>query len=268
MKTKLRIAFVADLTADIYVDSHTVKYGGAALNMAMWAKRVGVNPEIVSAVGNDADGKGFLSYIRKQGLVTIGIQKKRGPTSSIEIFLKNGERNYGQWRPGVLATFHLRRREKTFLQKVDAIVVTIYPQYEHILGELKRKLPFVVINFGDLKEFHDDFGVVERYADKADILLFGLDKDADEPLINRIRDLSTSTRMCMVTLGKYGSVAWLGGKTFVQPAKEVAVVDTTGAGDAFQVGFLAHYLSTRNIQESLRKGTILASRAIRKVGAY
>ena len=172
MKTKPRIAFVADLTADVYVDSHTVKYGGAALNMAMWAKRVGVNSEIVSAVGNDAEGKGFLSYIRKQGLATIGIQKKRGSTSSIEIFLKNGERNYGQWRPGVLTTFHVRKKDATLLCASDAIVVTIYPQYEHILNELPQTRPLVVINFGDLKEFHDNLDVVLQHADIADILLF------------------------------------------------------------------------------------------------
>lgn len=264
----MNIALVADLTADIYRDSHMVKFGGAALNSSLWVKRVGGKPLIISALGNDQSGKDFFSFIKKLGLSTAGIQKKRGSTSTIEIFLSNGERQYGQWKPGVLEHLHLRKKDKALLTESDAIVVTVYPQYERILTQLPEKRPLTVINYGDLREFHNDLEVVARYADLADILLFGLDKDRDGSLINSIRDLSTPTRMCLVTLGKYGSLAWLGSKTYVQPAKEVKAIDTTGAGDAFLVGFLTHYLVSRDIQTSLRKGTILACRAIGSVGAY
>src|SRR5688572_16858298 len=96
------IAFIGDLTADIYVDSGQIKHGGAALNMAIWAARAGADATIVSAVGSDAVGSKFLAFIRSQKLSTLSVQKKRGPTSSIEIFLKDGERHYGAWKPGVL----------------------------------------------------------------------------------------------------------------------------------------------------------------------
>lgn len=273
---KCKIAFLADLTADVYMDSQTVKYGGAALNSSMWATRVGVKATIVSSVGNDTRGKEFLSFIRRQGLSTAGIQKKHGRTSSIEIFLKNGERQYGQWKPGVLETFHLRTKDKILIRGVHAIVVTIYPKYQHILDELaawKSKLqtakrPLLVINYGDLKEFHDDVNILKRHEELADILVFGLDKDADEFLINRVREFATATRMCLVTLGKYGSIAWVGGRSFMQPAKHVGITDTTGAGDAFLVGFVVSLLTTKNIQRSLGKGALLAARTIQKVGAY
>ncbi|EKD67758.1 MAG: hypothetical protein ACD_48C00234G0001, partial [uncultured bacterium] len=38
---------------------------------------------------------------------------------------------------------------------MDALSVTVYPQYIHILQELKNAT-FTIINYGDLHEFHDD----------------------------------------------------------------------------------------------------------------
>jgi sugar/nucleoside kinase (ribokinase family) len=277
MSSKMpRIAFIGDLTADVYVDSDEVKHGGAALNMAIWGKREGMTSIIASAVGTDAIGNTFLQFIRTQKLSTLSVQKKRGTTSSIEIFLKDGERHYGKWKPGVLTSYHLRPQDKKRLAKTDAIIVTIYPKYEHVLRELSQwkqtipvdKRPVFVINYGDLKEFENNLEVVRQYLELVDILVFGLNKDEDEKLINEIRDLSSTHRMCVVTLGKFGSLAWANGSSFVMPSKVVRIEDTTGAGDAFLVGFMKSYLSTRDVSASLKAGSALAVKVIGKIGAY
>ena len=267
---------MGDLTADVYVDTDTVKYGGAALNMAIWTKRLRARATIVSVVGSDTVGRGFLGFIRKQTLSASGVAKKRGRTSSIEIFLTDGERRYGIWTPGVLAGYHLRKKDKALLKRQDAIVITVYPQYEHVLREFTAwkqtlhngKRPLIVINYGDLKGFESNLSVVRRYIHLADILVFGLDKDKDESLINEIRDTTLSSQLSLFTLGKYGSIAWQNGRAFVEPAKETDAVDTTGAGDSFLAAFLVSYLTTGDIQESLEKGSLLATRVIGSVGAY
>jgi fructoselysine 6-kinase len=269
-----RIAFMGDLTADIYVESKTVKYGGAALNSSMWGHRLGAISMALSAVGSDVVGKGLFAYMQKQDLPLVGVQKKRGSTSAIEIFLKDGERKYGTWKPGVLHDFHLRPKDKTLLKTLDAVVITVYPQYVHVLAELAAwkekqtgKRPVFVINYGDLREFESSLEVVYKYLKLADIVVFGLDKDTDELLINEIRDMSDN-RICLVTLGKYGSLAWANKQSFVQSAQEVDAVDTTGAGDSFLAAFLLSLLTTGDIQQSLQKGTALAARVVTQVGAY
>lgn len=261
MKTKLRIGCIGDLTADVYMPQHDVRLGGAALNMAMWAKRLGADATIFSAVGTDAIGKKF-----EHGK---GIQRKRGRTSAIEIFISGtGERRYGIWKPGVLANFHFRSIDQKNLEKQDALVVTVYPQYIHILQELKHT-SFTIINYGDLHEFQDDVRVVEANIHVADALMFGLDKDADEDRINAIRRMAFERNiLTIVTLGKFGSLAWHNGESFVQPAREAKVVDTTGAGDSFLAAFLVSYLSSGDIQASLEKGSLLTTRVIGTVGAY
>jgi sugar/nucleoside kinase (ribokinase family) len=252
--------------------------GGAALNGAIWARRCGAVSSVISAVGSDELSKPFLQKLRKEKIQTRAVQKKRGKTSSIEIFVgTDGERGYGKWDPGVLARYHVRPQDKKTFASLDAIIITVYPPYEHVLDELsawkKRikpaKRPLFIVNYGDLKEFENCPDVVLRHSDLSDISVFGLNKDKDEALINEIRLLTMSRHaMSIVTLGKFGSLAWKGDDTYVQPAQEVEAVDTTGAGDAFLAAFTVSYLKTNDAQKSLSAGTICASQVIQKVGAY
>ena len=49
--------------------------------------------------------------------------------------------------------------------------------------------------------------------------------------------------------------------------KNLKIVDLTGAGDLFAAGFLHGYINKMSIQESLQKGTEMASQIIQTIGA-
>jgi sugar/nucleoside kinase (ribokinase family) len=49
--------------------------------------------------------------------------------------------------------------------------------------------------------------------------------------------------------------------------KDLKIVDLTGAGDLFAAGFLHGYINKMTVQESLKKGTELASKVIQTIGA-
>lgn len=52
------------------------------------------------------------------------------------------------------------------------------------------------------------------------------------------------------------------------PAEQASVVDTTGAGDAFNAGFVSAWLSGHGLSESLRAGNSMGARAIAHRGGF
>ncbi len=272
-----RIAFIGDLTVDIYPQAKNIRLGGSSLNSSMWAGRLGAMPAILAAVGEDRAGKKYVAKLKREGIESDRVKVLRGQTSAIEIFTDgSGERRYGEWKPGVLANYHLDPQDFSFLKHQNAAALTVYGPTKHLLDELvsfgstrRRKKPLLVVDFADFGQLKKDMHVVESCIHAIDILVFGLDKDADEALINQLKDIAAQTgKLIVVTLGRWGSLAYAGNRSFVQPARRVKVKDTTGAGDAFLAGFLISYLKTKNIKDSLVAGTELASRAIQKLGAY
>lgn len=271
MNHQLHFAFIGDLTIDKYVNSGEIRLGGAALNGAIWARRLGAKPSVVTAVGTDAAGKEMIKKLKKEHVSKTHLQIRHGKTSQVEIFLKDGEKKYGDWNPGVFAQHHLRKKDITYLGSLDSVVVMGYPQNEHILHEIAQinKSPFIVINYGDLKEFGSDLQIVEEHLQCADLLIFGFEKAYDEQRINRLKDIArTEKKMILITLGMYGSLVYDGEKTYMQTAHKTQVVDTTGAGDSFLSAFLVAYLKTHDIQQALKNGSELASKVVQLVGAY
>lgn len=68
--------------------------------------------------------------------------------------------------------------------------------------------------------------------------------------------------------GQHGAHAWINGRYFHAPAIEVDPVDTTGAGDIFNAGFLTAWLQTNSPTECLRWGNIAGGLSLRGYGGY
>ena len=69
-----------------------------------------------------------------------------------------------------------------------------------------------------------------------------------------------------VKLGPRGAIAGQGSETANCPALKVNVVDTTGAGDSFDGGFLYGYLHGWSLERALKLGAACGSLSTRKAG--
>jgi sugar/nucleoside kinase (ribokinase family) len=79
-------------------------------------------------------------------------------------------------------------------------------------------------------------------------------------------ELAELVPIVAIKLGARGALVCAEGKRLRIPAIKTRVVDTTGAGDSFDAGFLACYLKGGSIQESARAGIAAGSRAVSAVG--
>jgi sugar/nucleoside kinase (ribokinase family) len=70
----------------------------------------------------------------------------------------------------------------------------------------------------------------------------------------------------VVKRGRRGASAFVDGSEIKSPALRAAVVDTTGAGDAFNAGFLAGLLRGATVAEALRLGNYIGARSTEALG--
>jgi sugar/nucleoside kinase (ribokinase family) len=85
-------------------------------------------------------------------------------------------------------------------------------------------------------------------------------------LRSSMRYWRTTPRNAVLKLGQRGAMA-LAGKTKARElAPTVRVTDTTGAGDAFNAGFLAALLSHAPLTSALRLGNLVGSQSTRAIG--
>jgi sugar/nucleoside kinase (ribokinase family) len=75
-------------------------------------------------------------------------------------------------------------------------------------------------------------------------------------------------KLLVITRSDKGSVAIHKNEVFeCESEKNLTLIDLTGAGDLFAAGFLHGHINKMSIQESLQKGTEMASKIIQKIGA-
>ena len=93
----------------------------------------------------------------------------------------------------------------------------------------------------------------------------------NEAELERLRELGVTDCVPKLTVtkrGAKGSSAMFDGKSVLAPVAPMPAVDTTGAGDAFNAGFISAWLAGETIQSCLEAGNDRGALAIRKLGGF
>ena len=162
---------------------------------------------------------------------------------------------------------------------VSGICLRVTPARDAILAAMERAqgrgipvsldLNLRLENWGWEEGFRD---VAIRAVERADVVL-GSAVDEIVPLgdaadlVTAARSLGTRNRLIVARLGADGSMAITDGKVTTASGITVEVVDTVGAGDAFNAGFIAARLDGRPIGEALSWGNAVAASTISQPGA-
>jgi len=87
-----------------------------------------------------------------------------------------------------------------------------------------------------------------------------------EDLEAAIQELSKMVPLVVVKLGRKGAIAQRGAERFASPAREVVAVDTVGAGDSFDAGFLHQYVRGDDLQSCLASGNLAGALSTTRPG--
>jgi sugar/nucleoside kinase (ribokinase family) len=262
--------------------------GGSAANVAVALARLGVPAAFVGAVGDDGYGRWVRDDLIREGIDTRGLRLIPDAFTPMVIAMieASGERLNVVWPPERGADNHLRPEDidpaliagAAWLH-TTGMCLRASPVREAVLHAMQIARAARVLVSLDLNLRLELWGwadhireTVERAIALADVV-FGSAAEEIAPVAGvtavetAARTLCADQRIVVARLGAEGALAAAPDGMFRAPAFPGRVVDTLGAGDAFDGGFIAARAAGCDVPEALRWGNAVAALKIGRSGA-
>ncbi len=240
--------------------------GGAPMNVALNLHQLGLDSKLISAVGNDSDGKKLLEFLSTFDFQTELIQEIPDHETSRVLVDDSDPENMKYEIVSPVAWDFIDWNEKMDdeVAGADAFVFgTLGVRNPESLTTLIKLLHHDIIRVFDanLRPPFYDFEVIETLLGFVDILKINDDEleiFADyfnlEPTILSVcshLDQHFPMDLICVTRGSKGALIYQKGEIIEHTGYQVKVADSIGAGDAFLSGFIKCFLEEKSLEETL-----------------
>lgn len=241
--------------------------GGCSINMAATFNNLGGSAHMVSYIGMDPTGREIMDYLNLHGFSRKYIKQVEGDTGySIVILEKNGERTF-LTKKGVESRFDQKLMQEE-ITRIKNVMVTGYyllcddPQsLVKCLTEIRKHCDHFLFDPGPLISEIDPESL-EKVLNMADIITVN---EVEAAGINLPKD---SSKVIVMKKGKCGGEVLCGTESFDYKAKDVAAVDTTGAGDSFAAGLLFGLISGMDIRSAVSVAVESAAKTVMLKGPH
>ena len=258
------------LDGETIIESVTVASGGSAANTCRALAQWGVDTGFVGAVGDDPDGRAMLADLRDNGVDVSQIAVKSGAPTGRVIGLVDplGHRSlYVQ--PGANNLLSSGDLDLDIIAQARIVhLASFVGEDQLVLQEwaVEHLPPSVTLSFAP-GQIYTRLGRerLEGILRRTKILFLNAAEVEQLGGVDSIR--RCGCEVVVETWGSRGSRVTHAGGSFCTPAFPTAVVDTTGAGDAFAAGFLFGWLRGKPLEVCARWGNWTASWVIRAAGA-
>lgn len=244
-----------------------VTLGGSSAILAHNLATLGVQVGFITQVGEDELGRMALGLLAQSGAdLSRAVQAKAPVRTGNTVLLHHGARRRILTYLGAICTltradvdmdylvqarhFHL---SSLFLQRGLA------PDLPEIFRKIKNAGLTVSLDTNDDPEGRWD-GVLHQLLDQVDILLPNEEEACRMArrgtVEEALRELSRRVPCVVAKCGPRGALVQTNGKLLEVPPVPVQAVDTIGAGDSFNAGFLYAYLQGRRPEECAQAGNV------------
>jgi sugar/nucleoside kinase (ribokinase family) len=251
--------------------------GGSGAITACGAARLGLRVAFCAVVGDDVFGTFMRQELASRGVAVDGITVLTGSKTGLTVVLSRTEDRASLTLPGTIASLEEGMILPDLLASARHVHVSQYfmqdalrPGLPGVLGQARSGGATTSLDPNWDPSETWDAGLRELLP-LVDVFLPNAAEVAAIAGLSEPREaaasLAEASGLVVVKEGAEGSFAVRGSETIEAPAVEIAqVVDTTGAGDSFDAGFLAAYLAGEDVQRSLHIANACGALSTRALG--
>ena len=243
-----------------------------AHNLAVLGRRVG----FVTRYGSDEMGRTAMERLAESGVdISHSVRSKNGKTG-VTIVLPHGRSRRILTYPGVMFDMTIADVDVDYLASARHFHLSslfllqgLHPRLPELLRELKRRGLTISLDTNDDPDNRWD-GVLREILPLTDVLLPNDDevrriagRDSVEEALDALAPI---VPLIAVKCGKDGARVQDGSRRFTVPGIAVDPVDTIGAGDSFDAGFLFAWLDGERSEECAQAGNICGALSTQKSG--
>ncbi|AIS02152.1 PfkB family carbohydrate kinase [Streptomyces glaucescens] len=244
----MRVLGFGDNIVDRFVDRGIDYPGGNSVNVAVYARRLGLEAAYLGVFGDDALGRFLREAIADTGVAVDHCAVRAGESGVSTLRVDSGDRVFLGWNGGgvtVREPLVLDGRLLAYVSSFDLVHSSVYSGSEDELPKLAGLDTLTTFDLSSEEEYRSP-GYLDRVCPYADLVLLScshLDETATRDLLAEA--VRRGAGLALATRGAEGALAHDGRTTVAAPARPLddgAPVDTMGCGDAFLAGFVVSLL--------------------------
>ena len=244
-----------------------------AHNLSVLGVRVG----IVSKIGDDSFGNMAVGWLSSGGVDVTHVLQATGTTATgLTVILTQPKERVILTYPGTMFELCYEDLDLDYIFSARHLHISSYflqeslrPKIADLFCEARKRGLTTSLDTNDDPEgmWGDDVRQVLRHVD----IFLPNEREAKliartDDLARAIADLSERVGMLVVKLGSEGAVARKGAKEWRCVGLHVKAVDTVGAGDSFDAGFVHQYLLGASIEECLKYANLAGAYSTQRAG--
>lgn len=280
-------SFVVDLTSrssglpvpgqTILGASFKMGPGGKGSNQAVAAHRAGADVTLVTKVGKDVFGKVALDFYKSEGMNTDYILEDESRETGVALILVDevSAQNEIVVVPAACANITMEEVERcrTLIENASIVLlqheINFDAQYK-VIDIAHQAGVKIVLNPAPATEVPEEIlrkiDTVTPNETEAQVLT-GVEVKTIEDAERAAKVfLEKGVKNVVITMGSLGAFATDGKRSELVPRLNVNAIDTTGAGDAFNGGFVMALSEGRDLFEALRYGNATGALSVTRLG--
>ncbi|MGB0013181.1 MAG: carbohydrate kinase family protein [Candidatus Sulfotelmatobacter sp.] len=265
------------LERELLASGFEVTLGSSSAILAHNLASLGLATGFITRVGQDEFGRIALDRLSESGVdLSRVVKAQTGTNTGATILLHHGDRRRILTYPGAMFEMNRADLDIDYLASARHFHLSslflhraLQPDLPGLFHELKSRGLTLSLDTNDDPEDKWE-GVLPRLLPFLNVLLPNrrelLRITRRDNVDDALDELSSVVPIIAVKCGADGTIVQSGGKRTRVPGIAVRPVDTIGAGDSFNAGFLAAWLSGCTVEESARAGNITGAFATQHPG--